>query len=46
LDASGGNVRAAQRLSRHTSLNTLQVYDDNRQDLQGEASEILASLRD
>lgn len=46
LDASGGNVRAAQRLSRHTNLNTLQVYDDNRQDLQGEASEILASLRD
>ncbi|MFW6295640.1 MAG: tyrosine-type recombinase/integrase [Halothece sp.] len=45
LDASGGNVRAAQRLSRHLNLDTLQIYDDNRQDMQGEASELLASLR-
>jgi integrase/recombinase XerC len=45
LDASGGKVRAAQRLSRHLKLDTLQIYDDNRQDIQGEASELLASLR-
>ncbi|MEC4896020.1 MAG: tyrosine-type recombinase/integrase [Oscillatoria sp. PMC 1051.18] len=45
LDASGGNVRAAQRLSRHVNLDTLQVYDDNRMNMQGEASELLASLR-
>ncbi|MEC4807092.1 MAG: tyrosine-type recombinase/integrase [Jaaginema sp. PMC 1079.18] len=46
LDASGGNVRAAQRLSRHAKLDTLQIYDDNRQNLQGEASQLLASLRE
>jgi integrase/recombinase XerC len=31
LDASNGNIRAAQGLSRHTNLNTLSRYDDNRQ---------------
>jgi integrase/recombinase XerC len=45
LDASGGNIRAAQRLSRHAKLDTLRIYDDNRQDMQGEASDLLASLR-
>ena len=44
LDASGGNVRAAQGLSRHTNLNTLSRYDDNRQRYQAQASDILADL--
>jgi integrase/recombinase XerC len=30
LDASDGNIRAAQGLSRHANLNTLNRYDDNR----------------
>lgn len=35
LDASGGNVRAAARFSRHAKLDTLNTYDDNRADLAG-----------
>lgn len=46
LDASGGNVRAAQRLSRHAQLGTLQRYDDNRQEMQRDASMVLAALRE
>jgi integrase/recombinase XerC len=44
LDASGGDVRTAQRLSRHSQLDTLMIYDDNRQGLQGKASGVLADL--
>jgi integrase/recombinase XerC len=44
LDASGGDVRTAQRLSRHSRLDTLMIYDDNRQGLQGKASIVLADL--
>jgi integrase/recombinase XerC len=35
LDATQGNVRAVQRFSRHADVRTLQVYDDNREDLGG-----------
>jgi integrase/recombinase XerC len=44
LDASGGDVRTAQKLSRHARLDTLMIYDDNRQGLQGKASGVLADL--
>jgi integrase/recombinase XerC len=44
LDASGGDVRTAQKLSRHSRLDTLMIYDDNRKGLQGKASGILAGL--
>ncbi|MEG4801261.1 tyrosine-type recombinase/integrase [Microcoleus sp. ARI1-B5] len=44
LDASNGNTRMAQKLSRHTSSNVLNCYDDNRQSLQREASGLLAGL--
>lgn len=44
LDASGGDVRRVQRLSRHAKLETLQIYDDNRTDLQGEVTDLLSSL--
>ena len=44
LDASAGDVRGAQRLSRHASLLTLQKYDDNRADLQGKATNLLSAL--
>jgi integrase/recombinase XerC len=44
LDASQGNVRGAQGLSRHTSLSILSRYEDNRQQYQEQASNILAGL--
>jgi integrase/recombinase XerC len=44
LDASNGNVRMAQKLSRHKSLDVLTRYDDNRVALQKEAVNILADL--
>jgi integrase len=30
LDATDGNVRKVQKLSRHRQLDTLMIYDDNR----------------
>ncbi len=44
LDASGGDIRKVQRLSRHVKMETLQIYDDNRQDLQGEMTKSLSRL--
>jgi integrase/recombinase XerC len=44
LDASGGNLRAAQALSRHRNQNTLNLYDDNRRQEQKGASEVLEGL--
>jgi integrase/recombinase XerC len=46
LDASDGNIRAAQALSRHSNLNTLTRYDDNRQRQQQKASDLLGDLID
>ncbi|WP_338438712.1 tyrosine-type recombinase/integrase [Synechococcus elongatus] len=44
LDATGGNVRLVQKLSRHSRLETLQRYDDARQNFQGECTEHLARM--
>jgi integrase/recombinase XerC len=44
LDASEGNVRAAQALSRHGDIKTLMIYDDNRHGLQKMATEQLGDL--
>lgn len=44
LDATGGDVRRVQKLSRHARLETLQRYDDNRADFQGEVSHLLSGL--
>ena len=44
LDASDGNIRAAQSLSRHANLNTLNRYDDNRHKYQVIATNVLADL--
>jgi integrase/recombinase XerC len=44
LDATGGDVRRVQKLSRHKNVQTLLIYDDNRQDSQGEISEMLSDL--
>jgi len=43
LDATGGNVRAVQRFSRHKDLRVLTLYDDNRQDLGGEVARLVAA---
>jgi integrase/recombinase XerC len=42
LDVTGGNVRAVQKFSRHASLDTLTVYDDNRADLAGDVARQVA----
>jgi integrase/recombinase XerC len=44
LEATGGDVRRVQKLSRHSSLNTLLIYDDNRKNYQGEVTDLLDSL--
>jgi integrase/recombinase XerC len=44
LDKTAGDVRGAQKLSRHVDIRTLQIYDDNREDLQGRATKILSDL--
>ena len=44
LDANEGNVRGAQGLSRLTNLSILSRYEDNRQQYQEQASNILADL--
>jgi len=37
-------VCKVQKLSRHADLNTLMIYDDNRQNIQGELSDLLSDL--
>ncbi len=44
LDATDGDVRRVQKLSRHSNLNTLLIYDDNRRNHQGEVTAILEGL--
>jgi hypothetical protein len=44
LRATDGDMRGAQRLSRHSKLETLMVYDDAREDLQGRATRLLSEL--
>jgi integrase/recombinase XerC len=46
LNASDGNIRAAQALSRHADLKTLTLYDDNRHQHQKGATDLLGSLLD
>ena len=43
LDA-GMEVREVKRFSRHAKLETLMIYDDNREDLAGRVAERVASL--
>ncbi len=44
LDATNGNVRKVQKLSRHAQIDTLMVYDDNRSQDQLEISTLLAQM--
>jgi integrase/recombinase XerC len=46
LDATDGDVRKVQKHSRHSNLNTLMIYDDNRQNYQGEVTNLLEDLID
>ncbi len=43
LDLTGGDLRTAQRFARHASPAQVLTYDDNRQDLAGEAARLLAA---
>lgn len=44
LDATDGNIRKVQKLSRHANINTLMTYDDNRTNYQQEMSQLLDDL--
>lgn len=44
LDANNGNIRKTQKLSRHAKPETVIRYDDNRQNYQGEMTNLLADL--
>ena len=44
LDASNGDIRRVQKLSRHKNVATLFIYDDNRNNAQGEISKMLSNL--
>lgn len=44
LDATDGNVRKVQKLSRHKNLNTLMIYDDNRGRDQLDVTELLDGM--
>jgi integrase/recombinase XerC len=44
LDIYNGDVRKVQKFSRHKSINTLMIYDDNRQNIQKQVSRSLADL--
>ncbi len=46
LDAHDGNVRKVQKLSRHAKIETLMKYDDNRQKVQRDVTELLDSMFD
>ncbi len=42
LDATNGDVRKVQKLSRHKNIQTLLIYDDNRTKFQHEVSSLIA----
>ena len=46
LDATDGNVRKVQKLSRHRQIDTLMIYVANRAKDQVKLSEMLSGLTD
>jgi len=44
LDATDGNVRKVQKLSRHRKLDTLMIYDDNRGPDQRDITDLLDGM--
>lgn len=43
LDRSGGDIRAAQKFSRHKDVRVLERYDDSREDLAGRMAALIAT---
>jgi len=41
LELTNGNLRMVQKFSRHRDANTVQIYDDNREDLAGRVADLL-----
>jgi integrase/recombinase XerC len=46
LEATNGDVRRVQKLSRHKNVQTLLTYDDHRRNSQGEITNLLSGLVD
>nr|WP_228035217.1 tyrosine-type recombinase/integrase [Oculatella sp. LEGE 06141] len=46
LDATGGDVRRVQKLSRHSKIETVMIYDDNRAGVQAGVTGLLSDLID
>lgn len=44
LDATDGNLRKVQKLSRHKNIETVTVYDDNRKKDQREMTDLLGGM--
>ena len=44
LNLTHGDMRAAQRFSRHKNINMLAIYDDNREDLGSAAAKLIANI--
>lgn len=42
LDLTDGNTRAVKKLTRHAKTQTLEAYDDNRQDFQGQMTNLIS----
>lgn len=42
LEKTGGDVRKVQRFSRHRQVQTVLLYDDNREDLAGDIAELVS----
>ena len=40
-ELTNGNLRMVQKFSRHRDANTVQIYDDNREDLAGRVADLL-----
>ena len=43
LDLTGGDIRRVRRFTRHAKLDTVAIYDDNRQDFGGQLAELLGA---
>lgn len=44
LEATNGDVRKVQKLSRHSKIETVMIYDDNRVNQQKQVTDLLAGL--
>lgn len=44
LEATNGDIRKVQKLSRHKNVQTVLIYDDHRRNSQGEITDLLSDL--